>query len=373
MIIEVTVLYDILSNLNKVKLDNSSIHGQTFFFTKSRDNTLHIGVSDASIFALCDTGKKVPNDFEPFNVQKEPLYKMLSKLKKHKGLCDFYYSAADSRMYLTHEKVEFESSGSLVSDVCIANAEYYEKSVEEEDSFTVVIPDAKNTLTRFFAHKSKEPRRANIYGMCITPKDDNTVSLCTTDGHRLTLSSVKGSVPEQFVISHEMVQTLKDFSSKDDMELKFKLLEGGFVSVETGAYTFMSYRVLENYPQIAEVLPKSFPFVLKTDRDKVIESLEMLKSVVNKKTNVVQLHLKEGDLYFLARNADSEAKSVVCENVSNQDLPQLIALNVKYVLDSLKTLTSSEVLIKLQDTEMAPVMFCTDEDDCINVVMPMRL
>jgi DNA polymerase III subunit beta len=119
----------------------------------------------------------------------------------------------------------------------------------------------------------------------------------------------------------------------------------------------LTSRLLEGqYPNYRQLIPKQFSRQLTIERKLLLNALERIAVLADQKNNIVKLSLDSSNQQ-LTLSVDAQdvgsGKEVIPAQISGEDLD--VAFNVRYVLDGLKTLNTTEVQMQL-NTATSPVI-----------------
>ncbi len=190
----------------------------------------------------------------------------------------------------------------------------------------------------------------------------------STDGHRLSVRKQSCSIDgiDLLIPAKTMQQVLR----VDSPEISIAS-DKHQVSIGFNDGTTIVGRVLDgSFPDVDKLIPSSFEHSLYVDRKALIDSLERLAIVSDGGNSIVQLKAADefGDLSV---TAECETGSGSESLMSNGTLPDL-CINVHYLLDGIKTLSSNDIEIKA-NSSLTPVII--QEKDCsdnIYLVMPIQ-
>jgi DNA polymerase-3 subunit beta len=206
----------------------------------------------------------------------------------------------------------------------------------------------------------------------------NTLTMVTTDGHRLVL--ISKSVPVRGVEGELRVLIPK----KTLVELSKLLAEQEgevvFGSDENHLFFKIDKRLL-----ISRALAGQFPnyeMVLPKDNDKQVvlstpdfsDALKRAAIMAEERSHAVKLSLKDGQLDIQSSSADfGEAKESLSARYSGE--PMDISFNAQYLLDFLAVVDDDEVHFELKDRETQGLLRPekNSEYSYQYVVMPMKL
>jgi DNA polymerase-3 subunit beta len=116
-----------------------------------------------------------------------------------------------------------------------------------------------------------------------------------------------------------------------------------------GASQTLTSRLLDgNYPNYRQLVPTSFERQISLDRKAFISALERIAVLADQKNNIVKLSIDAtGQEIAISVDAPDVAtgRESIPAQISGDDLD--IAFNVKYLLEGLKAIDSSDIQIQL--------------------------
>ena len=209
--------------------------------------------------------------------------------------------------------------------------------------------------------------------------DDAGLECAATDGHRLAVFVVTddgetaGVDQPGIVIPAKSIRELERLISSNPGATLTLRHHGGQLLATCGDQQLISRTLDGTYPNYRQLIPPSFSRSLKFDRRGFSQALERVAVLADQQNNVVKLRSdpEAGTVTILADAQDvgrgSESLPVVAEGE-----PIEIALNVRYLLDGLKAMTSDQVLLRCNDPTTPAVLSPSgDENDFTYLVMPM--
>jgi DNA polymerase-3 subunit beta len=201
------------------------------------------------------------------------------------------------------------------------------------------------------------------------------VRTVATDGHRLAMCTVGAGTGIA-----DRVQVI--VPRKGVLELSRLLAEGqGDVTLELGrnhlrasidGYTLTTKLVDGRFPDYEKVIPRHGGNALVADREALKQAFQRASILSNEKYRGVRLAFEPEQLTIQANNPEQEeAEEVVAVDYTGNRLE--IGFNVSYLLDVLNALKTESVRMVVADASSSALIEGPGADDCVYVVMPMRL
>ncbi|NEP51899.1 MAG: DNA polymerase III subunit beta [Moorea sp. SIO3C2] len=224
-----------------------------------------------------------------------------------------------------------------------------------------------------FATSSDETKQV-LTGVHLTVKSDN-LEFAATDGHRLAVVETNRRIEEsattkatqelddhdfplEFTLPARALRELERIVSKaeaqDTIAIQF---EPGQIVCQGGEQRLTSRTLEGQYPSYHQLLPKHFERQIILDRRQLLSAVERIAVLADQKNNIVKFNIdsvnQRLNLSVEAKDLGSGQESMVVE-ISGDSLE--IAFNVKYLIDGLKALSSSEISMHMNEAN-SPVIF----------------
>jgi DNA polymerase-3 subunit beta len=205
-----------------------------------------------------------------------------------------------------------------------------------------------------------------------------TVSMVTTDGHRLCFAreKVEGAKfkEERVLIPRKAIQELKQvtegeetvFFSKTDNHLIFR----------TPRRTLTSKLVEGQFPAHEKVIAAKGPKVGQTKRIELLDALRRVSLLSTERSKAIRLTMKPGEIELHASSPDQgEAVETFAAEYAGDQVD--IGFNALYLIEFLSVLNDAEITIELKDSDAQGIFYPTSQKDGDSmhryVLMPMRL
>ncbi|MBD2357958.1 DNA polymerase III subunit beta [Tolypothrix sp. FACHB-123] len=214
-----------------------------------------------------------------------------------------------------------------------------------------------------FATSGDETKQV-LTGVHLTVKQD-TLEFAATDGHRLAVVETTNERPMENSNQLEVtvparalreLQRMLAHSSADDEPVALYLDQGQVVFGWKNQR--LTSRTLEGqYPTYRQLIPRQFERQVTIDRKQFLSTLERIAVLADQKNNIVKLSIdganQEITLSCESQDVGSGRESMPAQ-ISGEDID--IAFNIKYLMEGLKELPSSEIQMHLNQS-LTPVIF----------------
>jgi DNA polymerase III subunit beta len=209
------------------------------------------------------------------------------------------------------------------------------------------------------------------------------LEFAATDGHRL---AVVETVAEEGGPVNDAALNLKVTIPAKALQELAKMLDkqaGGSVTVQfdQSQVVFewtdqrLTSRLLEGqYPNYRQLVPKQFARQLTVERRLLLSALERIAVLADQKNNIVKLSLDSG-AQQIALSVDAQdvgsGREVFPAQITGENLD--VAFNVKYLMDGLKVITTSEVQMQLNTATSPTVLSPLGGMKMTYLVMPVQV
>lgn len=223
-----------------------------------------------------------------------------------------------------------------------------------------LIEGLKATL---FAASTDETKQV-LTGVHLTISKDS-LEFASTDGHRLAVIIIENETDNDDQDQIEVTVPTKALRELQKMLLSHsKSEESVSLCLDEGQVAFawqnqrLISRTLEGqYPAYRQLIPKAFERQVTIERKQFISTLERIAVLADQKSNIVKISINSDDQEMTisceAQDVGSGTESLPAE-ISGGDID--VAFNVKYLMEGLKELTSSEIQMHLNQS-LTPVTF----------------
>ena len=137
----------------------------------------------------------------------------------------------------------------------------------------------------------------------------------------------------------------------------------------------LTSRLLEGqYPNYNQLIPRQFARQVTIERRSLVSALERIAVIADRKNNVVKLSL-DSEAQSLALSVDAQdvgsGQETMPVQFSGESMD--VAFNVRYLLDGLKVLTSSEVQLQLNEPNSPVILTPVGDLQMTYLVMPVQI
>ncbi|MDF5716559.1 MAG: DNA polymerase III subunit beta [Rhizonema sp. NSF051] len=226
---------------------------------------------------------------------------------------------------------------------------------------TALIEGLRGSL---FATSPDETKQV-LTGVHLTVEQDS-LEFAATDGHRLAVVQTTNQSPDtgyegKLEVTlpartlRELERMLAHNSSQEELVALY--FDQGQVVFEWQNQRLTSRTLEGPYPAYSMLIPRQFQRELTLDRKQFLSALERIAVLADQKNNIVKLSLDNAaqglTLSCESQDVGSAMESMAAQ-ISGEDID--IAFNIKYLMEGIKALPSSEIQMQL-NTNLTPVIF----------------
>lgn len=212
---------------------------------------------------------------------------------------------------------------------------------------------------------SADDTKQVLTGVHLTVQQDS-LEFAATDGHRLAVvqttnentdtaneTSLEVTVPARAL--RELERMLAHSSSSDEpIALYF---DQGQVIFEWQNQRLTSRTLEGQYPTYRQLIPRQFQREVILDRKHFLSALERIAVLADQKNNIVKVSI-DSEAQEITLTCEAQDVGSAKESMSAQILGEEIdiAFNIKYLMEGLKALPSTEIQMQL-NSNLTPVIF----------------
>ena len=139
----------------------------------------------------------------------------------------------------------------------------------------------------------------------------------------------------------------------------------------------LTSRILDGrYPNYQQLIPTQFERQVNVDRKQLLGALERIGILASQQNHTLKVVIDaENQQLILTAEAQQvgSGQESISAQISGDDSELIVALNVKYAIESLKNLTSTEVQIQLNSATTPVVLNPLAGEKITHLLMPVRL
>lgn len=289
------------------------------------------------------------------------------------NLINFKMTEETNSVNITCKNTKFDIIGISASEF----PAFSDVKMDEENSIEIETkPFIKAIRQAGFAAAGYESN--NLLSGVVCDVSESILEMASTDGNRLArvrekIEAGKGKA-SQLIIPSKTLQEFIKMSSFIEEEKFVKIYTDKTKLIIKTDNTMIISRLMEGqYPKYNQLIPQESPKEAIVNISQLISSLERVAIMVNERTSIVKFEFKENKLILTADTPDSGTSEDEID-IDYKDTESLkIAFNYRYVLDSLKTMDTSEVKIGLNTNLSATILKPNNDEDYVCLIMPVQI
>ncbi|OGF52749.1 MAG: DNA polymerase III subunit beta [Candidatus Fraserbacteria bacterium RBG_16_55_9] len=232
--------------------------------------------------------------------------------------------------------------------------------------------------TTFAAMSARETSRLNLTGVDILTRAE-AIKMVATNGYRLALKEerLESGAPEgEYLIDADALKDLQSIlGSVEDEQVKLAH-KGGHLFFATSQVVFIARVIQEEYPDFERVIPRDNPVGLHMKREVFLNALQRAEITTAAESGAVVLEPRDSSLLLKSSSAE--------KGHTEERIPLLkpagsltISFRGEYLIEALRRMSSSEVVLWLKDSESAgllePTADSEEDQGFLYVCMPIRM
>jgi len=327
------------------------------------NNSMIVAATDLEVELVTKTDANVENDGQVTVSGR----KLLDICKALPDQCPISISMKGEKLNIKGGKSKFNLSTLPASEFPII------EDIKSKQTLSVDQSVLKNLIDKTHFSMAQQDVRYYLNGMLLETSS-NSLRAVATDGHRLAMGQAKtadnNSEKQQVIIPRKGV-----------LELQRLLLESGVVDLEIGAnhirvqlenIRFTSKLIDGKFPEYNRVIPSESTNKLKANKREFKGALQRTAILSNEKYRGIRLIIKDSGVSLQAHNSEQEqAEEELSFEYKGEDIE--IGFNVNYLLDAINAIDGEEIVLSIQDSNSSCLLRHPVQDNCVFVVMPMRL
>lgn len=312
-----------------------------------------------------------------------------------KMLGDIVARLPDGEVAIAHEKTEEDEEEGGIVTLTSRSGSYQLHSldadefpelptIEEGDSVLVPVESFSEGLRATLFATSTEETKQVLTGVHFTLTPES-IEFASTDGHRLAIQKIflgnedGATIPSQGLEATIPAKSLRELERmlglrhKED-RVKMSIDEGQAI-FELGESLTLTTRKFDGaYPRYRQLLPTQFICQVNVDRRQFQSALERV-GVLSAQRNTVRC-LLDRDQQQLCLSVESQdigsGRESMTAQISNE-IPTQVVFNLKYLMDVIKSVQSSEIAIHLNSAKQPIVFTPLSGAEVTYLVMPVQV
>jgi DNA polymerase-3 subunit beta len=334
----------------------------------ARGDRLRVTASDTLLWLVADYPARVESEGE-LSVDASTFFQIARTMTQptvHLQL------VSGNRLHISCGSVEFKVPGLAAED--------YPPLPSRHDKATLQVSggDLRRMIEETLFSVCPDDNRYGLNGAHmeeVEAADGARIRLVTTDGSRLSWSECQ--YEGEFGMGRRMLLPRKALgevrklieSDEGSWSIAFGDRSATFTS---GSLTFQVRLVDGEFPDYRQVVPNGFKRTVVIDRGAFGGALKRAGIMASDRNHSVRFSFEADKLVLTAQNVDSgDVREEIPAELEGE--PLFTGFNVKYFQDVLAATTGDQVQLELGEALDPCIVRVPGRDDCVFVVMPMRL
>lgn len=205
--------------------------------------------------------------------------------------------------------------------------------------------------------------------------DENNITFVSTDGHRLSIGSVKNenTLKEKtsvIIPRKAIIEITKILNKSENKEIAIELSENYF-SLQNKNKKLITRLIDGKFPDYKSVIPEEFNDPITINKEEFLSNLKQASIFVEERKKCVTLFFKEEELNIFSSSERGQAKIQI--NIKN-NIETKIAFNIHYLISAIEKIETNQISIFLPIDNKQPCMIkATDNKEYKYIIMPMSL
>ena len=253
----------------------------------------------------------------------------------------------------------------------------YPQLPRTENQESVVIPVnilAKGLRGTLFAASTDETKQV-LQGVNFAITDHEELYFAATDGHRLSVVEIalEGLKPNNLTIPARALSELLNIFSRVDPEDLVKIyITEELVNFQVCGYLLTTRVIGGEYPNYNSLIPKEFATTAVVQRADLLASINRVAVLADHKAHIVKFTFSENELLISAENSEfGNGQEIISAQIVGSAIT--LGFNYKYLVDGLKSFTSTEVLIKMNQPTSPVILEPLTDKKTWYLTMPIQL
>jgi DNA polymerase-3 subunit beta len=254
--------------------------------------------------------------------------------------------------------------------------------VQSETAISLPVEALKQGLGSTLFATSPDETKQVLTGVHLTVQQDG-LEFAATDGHRLAVVETKNQSednqesvePFQVTVPTRALKELERMiATKQPTDKVMLHFEQGQLVFQEGEQRLTTRTLEGTYPTYRQLIPVHFQRQLTIDRRQLLGAVERIGVLADQKNNTVKFSIdstnQQLSLSVEAQDVGSGQESMPIQ-ATGDDL--LIAFNVKYLIDGLKTLATTEIQILINTADTPVILVPLGELKMTYLIMPIQI
>ncbi len=250
--------------------------------------------------------------------------------------------------------------------------EYPNPQEPDGESVTLQAGDLADGLRQVVGAASSDESRPILTGVLLAAEEAG-IRLVSTDSYRLAYRDLPGTSlleqGQQVLVPSRALQELTR-ALTDDADVTMVLSEQ-MASFAVGDLHLSTRLIKGDFPDYEKLIPTDMPNTLTVERQTLSDAIRRVR-LMARENSPIRLTMGPDGLELRAITQDvGEAVEQLDAKYEGAELT--VAFNPEYLMDGLEVTTGEEVVLSTRDAQRPAVLRCTEGDDFLYLLMPVRV
>jgi DNA polymerase-3 subunit beta len=213
-------------------------------------------------------------------------------------------------------------------------------------------------------------------GTCFFQVKDNSLSVVSTDSHRLALSQADCICESDFdmLLPILSVKELQRLLSSVISDVRVTVLTDGSVSwFRMGNIEFSIRRIEASFPNYVKILNPKKTTTMVTDRNSLVSALDRIDIIVREFTRVVVMKLSPSGELRLSGKSPNVGTGIEVVDATITGEPLTVGFNLSYIQDGLKAFRDSDIQLSFDGNSGQVTITAPNRDNFLYMTMPVKV
>jgi len=242
-----------------------------------------------------------------------------------------------------------------------------------EDAVVVAAGELADALRQAVRAASSDEGRPPLTGVLFAAIEGG-VQLAATDSYRLAMRDLPGvrlvrDDQRVLIPSRALGELLRVLSSAGEVAIRLGTTDASF---EIGAVRLTTRLIEQEFPNVKNIFPSSYPNKLTIGRVPLLDALKRVKLLVRDQNTPVKLSFRPDGVELTVTNP---AEGTATEDVEAkyEGAEMSMAFNPTYLIEGIEAITADEVTLETVDALKASTLRGADKNDYLYLLMPVRV
>ena len=272
------------------------------------------------------------------------------------------------RIDITGGSANFHLFGASPEDYPV----FFDRSEDFDEGFSIDADLLKNTFKSVVFATSNEESRPAFNGVLVEFKN-NKITFTASDTYRLVIKEIEKDLwnfeQTRCLVPARSIREFLKLTADGNEPLRF-IFKNSILSLIFGKIYFATRLLQEKYPDVSGIIPLQYKTRITIDRKVLEETVSRANLLAEGKNQAISFSVNEAELEVKVAGQEGSMDENIPVSKMGEKLQLLI--NSRYILDILKVMNDSEVIIDFHG-EGGPLIFRQPEDQTyIYLVLPIK-